>query len=158
MIFNRFFSALCLFFAILSLVSAASVVAPDQAVEKRQSSEINSILNELLGTLNTVKPQLAAIQQAGNATEANVTPLVHEITGALSTAVGKLTNMLNPFAGLKRRQVDVSAILGIISAVIQEIITILKTFVTVQNIETLLTLVNDGFMIATTILKFVAAL
>ena len=60
---------------------------------------------------------LAAIQQSGNATEANVTPLVHDVTGALSTAAGKLTDMLNPFAGLKRRQLDISSIISEITSV-----------------------------------------
>ncbi|KAF5357539.1 hypothetical protein D9757_012359 [Collybiopsis confluens] len=158
--FTRFFSALCFFLAVLSLVSAASVAvaAPDQAVEKRQGSEVVSILEQLLGTLNTVKPQLVAIQQAGNATTANVSPLVKEITGALSTTAGKLGNLLNPFAGLRRRQVDISGIISEITSVIEDIVTVLKSLLTVQNIDTLVTLINDGFEIATNVLKFVAAI
>ncbi|KIK62807.1 hypothetical protein GYMLUDRAFT_242447 [Collybiopsis luxurians FD-317 M1] len=95
MLFARFF-ALSFLFATLSLVSSASIAAP---VQKRQGAEVVSILETLLGTLNTVEPQLAAIQQAGNASDANVTPLVNEVTGALQTAAGHLANLLNPFSG-----------------------------------------------------------
>ena len=121
MLFARLF-ALSFLFTNLGLVSSASIKAPVQTVQKRQETEVVSILQTLLGTLNTVEPQLgrfletcaqilidtflAAIQQAGNATEANVTPLVNQVTGALQSTAGQLANLLNPFSGLKRRQSD----------------------------------------------------
>ncbi|KIK52947.1 hypothetical protein GYMLUDRAFT_945151 [Collybiopsis luxurians FD-317 M1] len=157
MLFARFF-ALSFLFAALSLVSSASIAAPVETVQKRQGAEVESILGQLLNTLNTVKPQLTAMQQAGNATEANVTPLVYQVTGALQTTATQLSNLLNPFSGLKRRQIDISGIVNEIGSVIGDIISVLESLVTVQNIETLITLVSDGFGLATNILKFVSAI
>ncbi|KIK65109.1 hypothetical protein GYMLUDRAFT_240426 [Collybiopsis luxurians FD-317 M1] len=156
MLFARFF-ALSFLFATLGLVSAASVAAP---VQKRQGAQIVSILDTLLDTLNTVEPQLAAIQQAGNATDANVTPLVNEVAGALQAAAGEITSLLNPFNGLKRRQFasEIDTLLGEITSVAGVIVSILQTFVTVQNIETLITLVSDGLELATNAIKLAAAI
>ncbi|KIK52948.1 hypothetical protein GYMLUDRAFT_250778 [Collybiopsis luxurians FD-317 M1] len=158
MLFTRFF-ALSFLFTTFGLVFSASIAAPVQTVQKRQEAEVVSILQTLLGTLNTVEPQLAAIQQAGNATDANVTPLVNQVTGALQSTAGQLANILNPFSGLKRRQSDdLTDIINEISSVIGEIISILQTFVTVQNIETLITFISDAFGAATSILNFVKAI
>ncbi|KAG7100251.1 hypothetical protein E1B28_002023 [Marasmius oreades] len=157
MLLVRFFALL---FATLGLVSAASIAAP---VEKRDpGSEFVAILQGLLGNLKTVQPQLVTLQQTGNATEAQVTPLVNEVTGALGTAGSQLMDLLNPFHGLgfKRRQapVDVQGIINEIVAVIEAIVSILQSLITVQNIETLIMLVNQGLQLATTIIGFVGAI
>lgn len=53
---------------------------------------------------------LVALQQAGNATDDNVTPLVNDLTGALGSAGTQLLNLANPLFGLRdtidRRQTD----------------------------------------------------
>ncbi|KAF9259181.1 hypothetical protein L218DRAFT_1060011 [Marasmius fiardii PR-910] len=155
MLFARFFALSFL----LGLVSAASIAVP---VEKRfgTPADAAAILKGLLGNLKATVPQFVAIQQAGNATEANVTPLVSKVVGDLQTAGVRLTALANPFYGLKRRQSagDITAIINEIGSVIQTIVSVLQTLVTVQNIETLIGLVNQAFGLATTILKFVSAI
>ncbi|KAF9265086.1 hypothetical protein L218DRAFT_998068 [Marasmius fiardii PR-910] len=153
MLFARFFALSFL------LVSVASIAVP---VEKRfgTPADAAAILQRLLSNLKATVPQFVAIQQAGNATEANVTPLVNKVVGDLQTAGGQLTALANPFYGLKRRQSagDITAIMNEIGSVIQTIVSVLQTLVTVQNIETLIGLVTQGFQLATTILGFVSAI
>lgn len=114
MLFTRFFSLLFLC-TIFGLVSAASV-AP---ARKRFGTEAEavSILQDLATEINGLLPQfgqflerffsqtliddlsisLAALQQAGNATDDDVIPLVNQLTSALGSAGTQLLNLANPF-------------------------------------------------------------
>ncbi|KAF7309257.1 Sc15 protein [Mycena indigotica] len=75
-----------------SLVAASPVAAPAPvaAVDKRANADIAGVLDTLTTTVGTILPQIDSLVSSGTATDATVTPLVNDLTGAFDTATAAL--------------------------------------------------------------------
>ncbi|KAF5387506.1 hypothetical protein D9757_006533 [Collybiopsis confluens] len=118
MFFTRFFAVFFLF-ASFGIVSSASV-------QKRQdTADIETVLNTLKGSTDTILPQITSTGQAGNASDANVTPLINDLTTALNTASSSLT-ALQTSSRKSRRQSD-DDIANLVAGIVTDITNALDT-------------------------------
>ncbi|KAJ4475663.1 hypothetical protein J3R30DRAFT_3501741 [Lentinula aciculospora] len=87
----RFFA---LFFILASFGIVSSVPSSAAVVQERQGiTDIELVLNTLTSSTNNILPQITSLGQSGSASEANVTPLINELTAALNTASSSLASL-----------------------------------------------------------------
>ncbi|KAJ7432383.1 hypothetical protein B0H11DRAFT_2161819 [Mycena galericulata] len=127
-------------FASLLLLSATfvSAIPSPAAVDKRASTaDIETVFNTLKSSTDTILPQITALVSGGTATDATVTPLINELTSALETASGSLTDLAIP---LKRQTDDEIATLvaGIITDITNALDGLLGTASTIPALGGLL--------------------
>ncbi|KAF9064483.1 hypothetical protein BDP27DRAFT_1367148 [Rhodocollybia butyracea] len=90
--FFRFFALFFLFTSFGASIAASVPSATSIEISKRQDSSALDIFNTLQSSTDTILPQIAALAQAGNATEANVTPLVSNLRTAIQAATSSLSS------------------------------------------------------------------
>ncbi|THU93787.1 hypothetical protein K435DRAFT_725075, partial [Dendrothele bispora CBS 962.96] len=73
-------------------------------VKRQTNADVDSVLTSLQSQLGTILPQIDALSASGNATDANVTPLIGQLNDALNGASDNLNNI--PASGLRKRQSD----------------------------------------------------
>ncbi|THU85733.1 hypothetical protein K435DRAFT_763928 [Dendrothele bispora CBS 962.96] len=108
MIFSRVLS----FVSFLTLFLCFSVVASGPAtfpqarsdVKRQTNADVDGVLANLQSQLGTILPQIDALSASGNATDAEVTPLIGQLNDALNGASDNLGNI--PALGLRKRQSD----------------------------------------------------
>ncbi|KAF7364578.1 Sc15 protein [Mycena venus] len=115
-------------------VSGAAVV------EKRSSTaDIESVLNTLKSSTDTILPQITALTSGGTASDATVTPLISDLTAALDTASASLAT-LSPVESRKRQSDDdiANLVAGIVTDVANALDGLLSEASTIPDLGTLL--------------------
>ncbi|KAJ7717859.1 hypothetical protein B0H16DRAFT_1475837 [Mycena metata] len=131
--------AVSLFFLAATLATASPVAAP-AAVDKRASTAaVQSVLTTLQSNTNTILPQLNALSTSGTASEANVTPLIGQLTSAINTATSSLSSL--PASNKRQTEDEVATV---VAGIITEIGTTLNVLPieAIPGLETLIVAVD----------------
>ncbi|KAF8144545.1 hypothetical protein K438DRAFT_1549918, partial [Mycena galopus ATCC 62051] len=72
---------------------------------RQSTADIETVLNTLKSSTDTILPQITALTSGGNASDATVTPLFNDLTTALATANASLAT-LTPVTSSKRQSDD----------------------------------------------------
>ncbi|KZV89303.1 hypothetical protein EXIGLDRAFT_751236 [Exidia glandulosa HHB12029] len=88
---------------IASLLLAVTVGTSAVSVQPRDdNSDIMAVLQDFQATTETILPQITAFAQSGNATAADVMPLIGELNTAAHTAIDALTDIRSSTNGAVR--------------------------------------------------------
>jgi len=117
--FNLFF-LLTLVFSFVLLGSATPV---ETNVGKRDNAEIKSVLITLKSKTDVILPKITALSSSKSVTEASITPLLTELTTALSESSVSLVAL--HFSSHKRQSDDELA--ALIAGIINDIVAALET-------------------------------
>ncbi|KAJ7511207.1 hypothetical protein B0H11DRAFT_2386886 [Mycena galericulata] len=85
-----------LFLLATTLASASPAPAPAglAVVDKRASvSSVEDVITTLQSSTGSILPQINALVSGGTASDANVTPLIGELTAAINTATSSLSSL-----------------------------------------------------------------
>ncbi|KAF7333305.1 Sc15 protein [Mycena sanguinolenta] len=132
-------------FASLFLL-ATSFVSGAAVVEKRSSTaDIETVLNTLKNSTDSILPQITALSSGGTATDATVTPLITDLTTALNTATASLAT-LTPVTSTKRQSDDdiANLVAGIVTDIANALDTLLGDASAIPDLGTLLSGVDTA--------------
>ncbi|KIK58218.1 hypothetical protein GYMLUDRAFT_202684 [Collybiopsis luxurians FD-317 M1] len=137
MFFARFFA---LFFLFASFGFVASVPSAATVQKRQDTADIETVLNTLKSSTDTILPQITAIGQAGNASDANVTPLINDLTAALDTASSSLTSLQTSSRKARRQSDDdiANLVAGIITDIANALDTLLGDAAAIPDLGSLL--------------------
>ncbi|KAJ4469046.1 hypothetical protein C8J55DRAFT_479989 [Lentinula edodes] len=114
------------FFALFFLFTSFGIVSSAAAVKKRQdTADVETVLNMLKNSTDTILPQITSVGQSGIASDATVTPLINELITALNTATSSLAS-LQTSSRKARRQSD-DDIANLVAGIITDIADTLDT-------------------------------
>ncbi|KAJ6479106.1 hypothetical protein C8R45DRAFT_359077 [Mycena sanguinolenta] len=120
---------------------ATSFVSGAAVVEKRSTAaDVETVLNTLKSSTDSILPQITALTSAGTATDATITPLINDLTTALDTATSSL-GALTPvpvLSGLLSEAAVASLIAGIVTDVAQALDTIPTDASAIPDLSSLL--------------------
>ncbi|KAJ3740560.1 hypothetical protein DFH05DRAFT_1581627 [Lentinula detonsa] len=138
MFFSRFFAVFFLF-ASFGIVTS---VPSNAAVQKRQdTADIETILNTLKSSTDSILPQITSVGQSGNASDTTVTPLINELNTALNTATSSLAALQTSSRKARRQSDDDIATLvaGILTDIADSLSTLLDDAAAIPDLGSLLT-------------------
>ncbi|KAF9040500.1 hypothetical protein BDP27DRAFT_1347419 [Rhodocollybia butyracea] len=137
----KFFQArsFALFFLASTSLGASVPQASGNSVDNGQDSAVD-IFSTLKSSTDTILPQIAILVQSGDASEANLEPLMNELTTALKTASSSLAPLV-PSSEIARRQLSLS---GIISTIFTDLADGLATILGISGVPGVTSLITNA--------------
>ncbi|KAF9067528.1 hypothetical protein BDP27DRAFT_1403800 [Rhodocollybia butyracea] len=137
----KFFQAcsFALFFLASTSFGASVPQASGSSVDNGQDSAVD-IFSTLKSSTDTILPQIATLVQSGNASEANLEPLMNELTTALKTASSSLAPLV-PSSEIARRQLNIA---GIVSTIFTDLADGLATILGISGVPGVSTLIANA--------------